>query len=385
MKVKLGIENFINHPPRDIRGKKLGLLCHPASLCRGYRHSRMEIAAAFPGQLTTLFSPQHGFFGAKQDNMIESDDMVDAALNIPIYSLYGQVRKPTPRMLENIDVLLIDMQDVGTRVYTFIWTMALCMQACAERRKKVIVLDRPNPIGGRMIEGNMLEADYASFVGLYPLPMRHGMTIGEIAAYLNATHGIGCDVRVVPMTGWKRGMLWDETGLPWVAPSPNMPTLQTALVYPGQVLFEGTNVSEGRGTTMPFEQFGAPFINPDIFRDISADGAAFRPVSFEPTSGKWAGKTCNGLFIHTTEPARFRSYALILELLQRLLKHYPKNFQWKQPPYEYEFAKLPIDIILGSGKVRKDLESGASVSELEKMWQPDIARFKKARKPYLLY
>ncbi|MDD3669501.1 MAG: DUF1343 domain-containing protein [Alphaproteobacteria bacterium] len=385
MKVKLGVENLIDHPPEDLGKKRLGLLCHPASVCCGYRHSRFAVAAAFPKQLTALFAPQHGFWGARQDNMIESDDMTDARLNIPVYSLYGKVRKPTPRMLENIDVLLVDLQDVGTRVYTFIWTMALCMQACAEQKKKVVVLDRPNPIGGRIIEGNILDADYKSFVGLYPLPMRPGMTIGELAAYLNATHSIGCDLTIIPMTGWKREMFWDETHLPWVAPSPNMPTLQTALVYPGQALFEGTNVSEGRGTTMPFEQFGAPFIDADIFHDLSAPGAVFRPVSFEPTSGKWTGKTCNGLFIHPTEPARFESYALTLELLQRLLIHYPRDFQWKQQPYEYEFDKLPIDIILGSGTLRKDLESGIPVAELQKTWQADIVRFRKERKPYLLY
>ena len=385
MTVALGIENLIKHLPKELRHQKLGLVCHPASVCFGYQHSRFAIDKAFPRQLTTLFAPQHGFWGAKQDNMIESDDMTDFLLNIPAYSLYGRVRKPTPPMLQNIDVLLIDLQDVGTRVYTFIWTMAYCMQACAEQRKKVIVLDRPNPIGGQMIEGNILDMNYKSFVGLYPIPMRHGMTMGELAKYLNAVYDIGCDLDVVPMTGWKRDMFWNNTQLPWVAPSPNMPTTQTVLVYPGQVLFEGTNISEARGTAMPFEQFGAPFVDSAIFQDMAPEGAVLRPVSFEPTSGKWTGKTCGGLFIHVTNAQKFQPYAMTLELLQRLIKHYPQDFQWKQPPYEYEFDKMPIDIILGSGTIRKDLEAGVPVLEMQKAWQADIARFKKETKPYLLY
>ncbi|MCD6390110.1 MAG: DUF1343 domain-containing protein, partial [Desulfobulbaceae bacterium] len=261
-KIKIGIEQLLSDPPRFLMGRRLGLLCNQASTDSSLVNSRDLVNDAFPGQLTCLFSPQHGFFSDKQDNMIESGHQLDQVTGLPVFSLYGDRRKPTAEMFDHLDVLLIDLVDVGTRVYTFIYTMAYCLEAAAEHGKKVVILDRPNPLGGVAVEGNLLHRDVKSFVGLYPVPMRHGLTIGELALYFN-DQGIGADLTVVPMGGWNRSMLFKETGLPWVYPSPNMPSADTAFVYPGQVIWEGTNISEGRGTTLPFELFGAPFVEPD--------------------------------------------------------------------------------------------------------------------------
>ena len=260
-KVLSGLERLIADPPAWLEGRRLGLLCNPASVDSGLRHARHLLRDRFPGALRALFSPQHGFFAEKQDNMIESDDMVDPVLGIPVFSLYGSTRIPSAGMLADIDVLVVDLQDAGTRVYTFATTLSYCMETAAACGKTVLVLDRPNPTGGAAVEGNLLRAEWASFVGRYPIPMRHGLTLAELARLFNAAFGIGCDLQVMPMSGWKREMTFADTGLPWVAPSPNLPTPAAALVYPGQVLWEGTNVSEGRGTTQPFELFGAPYLH----------------------------------------------------------------------------------------------------------------------------
>ncbi|MCK5350007.1 MAG: DUF1343 domain-containing protein, partial [Desulfobacula sp.] len=286
--VTLGLENLIADPPEHLRGKRLGLLSNPASVDGQFNHASRLIHHFFPGQLKVLFSPQHGFFAEKQDNMIESGHIMEPELNIPVYSLYYDTRIPTRKMFDRIDILLVDIQDVGTRVYTFIYTVSFCLEIAAALKKQVIILDRPNPIGGTQVEGNILSKRYASFVGRFPVPMRHGLTIGEILQFFNQKFQMGCDLTVIPMTGWKRQMVWQDTGLSWIAPSPNLPTPQSCMVYPGQVIFEGTNISEGRGTTLPFEQFGAPFLNTKKIK-IEADemikGACLRPVNFEPTSG----------------------------------------------------------------------------------------------------
>ena len=237
--------------PRDMKGARTGLVVHPASVNRSLEHAASTLGKSKKFRLTTLFGPQHGIFGQTQDNMVEWEGFRDPTSGLPVYSLYGATRKPRTDMLADIDVLVVDLQDVGSRYYTFIWTLELCMQACKEAGKAVVVLDRPNPINGLTVEGPMLNPEYASFVGLRPLPVRHGMTIGEVGAYLADTFHPGLDYRVIPMPGWKRKIWFDQTGLPWVMPSPNMPTLDTALVYPGMCLFEATNVSEGRGTTRP--------------------------------------------------------------------------------------------------------------------------------------
>ncbi len=292
-------------------------------------------------------------------------------------------------MLAELDILLIDLVDVGTRVYTFIYTMAYCLQAAAKYQKRVVVLDRPNPIGGDLVEGNLLRADCASFVGLYPLPMRHGMTIGELAMMFNVEFGIGAELEVIPLRGWQRRMRMEETGFPWVAPSPNMPTPSTALVYPGQVLWEGTMVSEGRGTTLPFEYVGAPYWRHqqiiDLLENEELPGCVLRPVVFEPTSGKYAGQSCIGFQIHVTDQMEFRPYRTSLALLQAVMLLYPEEFTYKDPPYEYEYERLPIDLLLGNTALRKQLENGVSIKTLEQEWQPELEQFFEKRNKYLLY
>ncbi|MCD4727141.1 MAG: DUF1343 domain-containing protein, partial [Pirellulales bacterium] len=314
--VQTGLERLLTEPPPWTKSARLGLLCNPASVDSGLRHARSCISDKFPGRLAALFSPQHGFFAEKQDNMIESGDITDPLLALPVFSLYGATRIPTREMFDAIDVLAIDLQDVGTRVYTFVYTVSYCMEIAAKTGKKIVILDRPNPIDGIRTEGNCLRNEFASFVGRYPIPMRHGLTMGELARLFNDHFGIGCDLSVIPMRGWQRGMYYPETGLPWVAPSPNMPTPHTAMVYPGQVIWEGTNISEGRGTTQPFELFGAPFFDTDKLLETLGGpiqpGAVLRPCRFEPTANKWAGVVCNGFQVHVTDPIAFKPYTTSL-------------------------------------------------------------------------
>ncbi|MCP4691326.1 MAG: DUF1343 domain-containing protein [Desulfobacterales bacterium] len=359
-RVQIGLERFLASPPASTVGRRLGLLCNPASVDRRFRHARDLIHARHPGGLSALFSPQHGFFAEKQDNMIESDDRRDPVLGVPVFSLYGETRIPTREMFDHLDLLVIDLQDAGTRVYTFIYTMHYCLEAARRFDKKVIVLDRPNPVSGAMVEGNLVTPECASFVGLHPIPMRHGLTIGEIALLFNNVFGVGADLEVIPMKGWKREMFFRETGLPWIPPSPNLPTPDSAMVYPGQVVWEGTNVSEGRGTTRPFEYFGAPHLDPagmlSALGGAPPPGCALRPVEFEPTWNKWKGRTCRGFQLHVTDRFAYRPYATTLKLLRAVIMNHRDRFQWKEPPYEYEFQRAPIDLILGDGEVRRRIE-----------------------------
>ena len=384
-----GLENIVTTPPEWLYGLRIGLLCNPASVDSRFRHARHLINKTFPGQLTALFSPQHGLFAEKQDNMIESDHFIDSELNIPVFSLYGKTRIPTDDMMDAIDVLMVDIQDVGTRVYTFVYTVSYCMEAAARHGKKLLILDRPNPVGGMQVEGNLLLPEYASFVGRYPIPMRHGLTIGEFAAFINSHYRIGCDLEIFPMTGWRRHMYFSDTGLPWIAPSPNLPTPASAMVYPGQVLLEGTNISEGRGTTQPFELFGAPFINVrDILSAVDAtglSGARLRPVLFEPTSGKWAGMPCHGFQIHVTDPSRFSPYATTIRLLAAIYKNHRELFAWKTPPYEYEYEKKPIDLITGDPQIRLQIEAGEDVRAMRSRWKSAETGFMEITRPYHLY
>ena len=321
--------------------------------------------------------------------MVESDDMMDPQFKIPIFSLYGKNRIPTPESFEQIDILLVDLQDVGTRVYTFIYTMSYCMEMAKKLNKRVIVLDRPNPINGLDVEGNCLAPEFSSFVGRYPIPMRHGLTIGETALLFNSHFGIGCNLEVIAMQGWKRSMFFSETKLPWVMPSPNLPLPESALVYPGQVIWEGTNVSEGRGTSRPFELFGAPFIDPDKIRahvsQQTLPGAILRPVVFEPTANKWAGRRCRGFQIHVTEPKKFQPVRTSLMLLQAVIDEHADQFEWKQPPYEYEFDRRPIDLILGDRILRKRLERLERLNEIITRYEPETERFRQVCRPFLLY
>jgi len=388
-KVQSGLERLIKEPGQWLSQERIGLLCNPASVDSRLNHARLLVDKSVPQQLKALYSPQHGFFAEKQDNMIESEDLLDPILQIPIFSLYGKLRKPDARMFESIDVLIVDLQDVGTRVYTFIYTLSYCLEAAREHGVRVIILDRPNPINGIAVEGNCLAGEWASFVGRYPIPMRHGLTIGEIANLFNDYFAIGCDLEVIAMNGWQRDMLFGDTGLPWVAPSPNLPTPESTLVYPGQVLLEGTNLSEGRGTTQPFELFGAPYI--DVAKIMSTlgttqmPGAILRPAVFEPTSNKWRATPCKGFQIHVTDPVQFRPYATTLHLIRAVISSHGEQFEWKPPPYEYEYERMPIDLIIGDRHIRKRLENLDPIEEIEADWQEELSRFKEIRRQYQLY
>ncbi len=387
--LKVGLEVFLDDTSSSLPGRRVGYLSNQASTTRGLVHGRIPLQKKFGPRLTCLFSPQHGFFSEKQDNMVESADGVDPVIGLPVFSLYGLHRKPTAEMMADLDVLLIDLVDVGTRVYTFLYTMAYCLEAAAEFGKQVIVLDRPNPVGGDKVEGNLLRPDCASFVGLYPLPMRHGLTFGELARFINREFKIGADVTVVAMRGWRRSMLFRDTGFPWVAPSPNMPTPETALVYPGQVLWEGTNVSEGRGTSLPFEFFGAPYWRHEemlrLVGETELPGCFLRPIVFQPTSGKWQNEACHGFQLHVTNAQRYLSYRTSLALLQATMALHPGRFRYKEPPYEYEFERLPLDLILGDRQLREGLEKGQAVAGLEADWQEELGDFDRRRQPYFLY
>jgi uncharacterized protein YbbC (DUF1343 family) len=339
--------------PEKFQGARMGALLHPASVSSGLEHAFqiLERENEKLWRLRALFGPQHGYLGQTQDNMVEWQSYEHPRLAIPVYSLYGEHREPTASMLENLDVLLIDLQDVGARYYTFVWTMFLCLRACERADLPVVVLDRPNPINGVTTEGPILDPAYRSFVGLHPLPVRHGRTIGELAQLFRDEAFPECDLTVLPMKGWEREMWFDDTGLPWVMPSPNMPTLETATVYPGMCLLEGTNISEGRGTTRPFELLGAPFIDAEPFarelNQLRLPGAHFRPTWFQPTFQKFAGEMCGGAQLHVTDRDRFAPFQTGLEIIRALRRIYPESFVWKQPPYEYEYESLPIEILLG--------------------------------------
>ncbi len=387
--VMTGLDVLKQSIPQNLKGKRLGLLANPASVDHSFAHASRVVNEIFPGQLTALFSPQHGFYAQKQDNMIESGHTLDPELNIPVFSLYSETRIPSRQMFDQIDILIIDIQDVGTRVYTFIYTISYCLETAAAMGKQVVILDRPNPVGGHRIEGNVLEPDYASFVGRFPIPMRHGMTAGEISLFFNREFNIGCDLAVIPLKGWNRQMTFLDTGLVFVPPSPNLPTPASCMVYPGQVIFEGTNVSEGRGTTVPFEQFGAPFLDSAAIATEAAgllNGVHLRPVVFEPTSGKWHDQACHGFHIHVTDPDRYEPYFASLVLLQLIMKHHGEDgFEFKPPPYEYEFKRMPIDLILGSRDLRQKIESFEDLELVRETWQPELEAFKARSREYYLY
>ncbi len=390
LKVNTGIDRFEKAWPNPLKASNIGLLVHPASINSRYIHSAELFFKTKKCRLSALFGPQHGIKGETQDNMIEWEGFRDPATGLPVYSLYGKTRKPLPEMLANIEAMVIDMQDIGARYYTFIWTMALVMEACQEQGKAVVILDRPNPIGGDMLEGPVLKPEYASFVGLRSLPARHGMTMAEIALYLKDVYYFSIDLHIIEMEGWKRRMWFDDTGLPWTLPSPNMPTLDTAAVYPGMCLLEATNLSEGRGTTRPFEIFGAPFIDSDVLAKrlaaIKLPGVIFRPLYFMPTFQKHTAKLCGGCQIHVTERKKFKPFKTAAAILKSIKELYPRDFSWNKPPYEYEEALLPIDILAGTDRFRKDIEGGTELNVMEAWWQAELTDFnKKIRKRYLIY
>ena len=372
-----------------LRGLRVGVVCNHASVDRGFLHVIDRLAGAGGVTLAAIFGPQHGFRSDVQDNMIETPHGDDPSRRVPVYSLYSETREPTAEMLQGLDALVLDLPDIGARIYTYIYTMANCLRACGRHKLPVIVCDRPNPINGADVEGETLVRGYESFVGLFPIPMRHGMTIGELATFFNETFELGATLEVAKMEGWRRDMFADATELPWVMPSPNMPTLDTAVVYPGTVLFEGTMLSEGRGTTRPFELVGNPGIEAERFaaamNALELPGAFFRPAVFEPTFQKHAKTPCGGCQIHVTDRARFRPVLTGAALIQMFRRSRPDAFAWRQPPYEYEHEKLPIDILAGSSKLRQQIEGGVPPVEIAGSWSQDEAAFRKQRQPYLLY
>lgn len=387
MPVVLGLTRLLSS--RALEGLSVGLVCNPASVNEGLQHAA-DLIFESPGvSLRAIFGPQHGFRSDLQDNMIESPHASDKRRRVPVYSLYSETREPTAAMLEGLDVLVVDLQDVGARIYTFIYTMANCLRAAGRHGVPVIVCDRPNPIGGEEVEGPVLESGYESFVGLFPIPMRHGMTIGELARYFNERSGLGADLRVERMDGWSRDQYFDATGLPWVMPSPNMPTLDTAIVYPGSVLFEGTRLSEGRGTTRPFEYVGAPWIDAEGFsaRMNAQDlpGTRFRPVVFEPTFQKHAGVACGGCQIHVLDHEAFRPVRTGVALLAQSRTEDPSSFAWRPPPYEYEHEKMPIDILAGSPRLREQIESGVPAADIAGTWEEGERAFARTRQAFLMY
>jgi uncharacterized protein YbbC (DUF1343 family) len=353
VRVQLPLDHLSELWPNRFRGARIGALLHPASVSSALEHAS-RIFERYSGDLFHLaafFGPQHGFLGQTQDNMVEWTSYEHPRLHIPVYSLYGDHREPTAEMLEGLDVLVIDLQDIGSRYYTFVWTLYLSMRACEKYGIAVAVLDRPNPMNGLTTEGPMLRPDYKSFVGMHSIPVRHGRTIGELAQQFRDEAFPKCKLSVLPMKNWERAMWFDQTGLRWVMPSPNMPTLDSATVYPGMCLLEGTNISEGRGTTRPFEIFGAPFMDAEkLCTELNAlqlPGIFFRENYFQPTFQKFSGQLCGGAQIHVIDRERFQPFMTGIEIIRMIRRFYRDQFAWKQPPYEYEMEKLPIEILLG--------------------------------------
>ncbi len=391
--IATGLDVFLSDPPPAIRrGARLGLLMNQASRDRDLQLSCDAIAQRLPGRLTTLFSPQHGLWGVEQANMIESPHTRYRPLDIPVYSLYSETRQPTPAMLEEVDCLIIDLQDVGTRVYTFVWTMCECLRACSRFGLPVILLDRPNPIGGVAVEGPMLDENLLSFVGGWPIPLRHALTIGELARLFVAEASLEIDLTVVPMHRWRRRMLWTDTRRRWIWPSPNMPTPTTACTYPGMVLLEGTNLSEGRGTTRPFEVCGAPWLDGTDWAGAlnrwDWPGLRLLPTWFQPTFDKWADQVCSGIDLQVLHPRRSRIVPLVVALIATAARAAPAQFRWLDPPYEYERDQAPIDILFGSARLRAFVDSGVGLAgkgEAERLAEMDQAGWWKRCRTARLY
>ena len=389
-RTRLGIEILLDEKLEVLRGQRVGLVCNQASVLPDTFHHAADVFHENAKiNLTTLFGPQHGIRGDVQYNMIETPHVRDSRTGIMVYSLYSETREPTEEMLADVDTIVVDLQDVGCRIYTFVYTMANCMRAAKKFGKRVVVCDRPNPINGNAIEGNITEDAFRSFVGQFALPTRHGMTIGELAKMFNEHFGIGCELEVVEMTRWTRNMWGDQTGLPWILPSPNVPDVDTCVVFPATVHIEGTELSEGRGTTLPFFLNGAPFIDPYAWaaelRKFDIPGVAFREAYFRPTFCEFPGETCAGIQLHVTDREAFTPVILGIAMVKTAYEIYPDKFQWRQSDYEYEFGKNPFDVICGTDKIRKQIESEVALKEIDDSWNEGLKGFKEARKPYLLY
>ena len=390
-RVRTGLDVLVAQDFAPLRGLRVGLVVNAASVDGQIRHAA-ELLARAPGvKLAALFGPEHGLFGQAQD-LVAVGDQTAPGSGLPVHSLYGDSPaslKPSPEQLDGLDALVIDLPDIGSRYYTFAATMMLCLEAASEAGLFAVVLDRPNPLGGVAVEGPARRAGFESFVGYAPLVTRHGLTLGELAQFHRAERGLTGPMLVVPCEGWRRPMFFDETGLPWVLPSPNMPTLETALVYPGQCLLEGTNLSEGRGTTRPFELCGAPWIDPVALaarlRQEGLPGVFFRPACFRPTFHKFAGQTCGGVQLHVTDRDGFRPVRTGLAVLAALRELSGDRFAWRREPYEFVTDRPAIDLLFGSDRERLGLEAGLGPARLAKAWEPEEAAFRARRQGVLLY
>ncbi|MFD1039733.1 exo-beta-N-acetylmuramidase NamZ domain-containing protein [Virgibacillus byunsanensis] len=382
---QLGVEVLLDEQKDLIEGKRVGLITNPTGVDKELNSIVDRLHNDPDVDLTSLYGPEHGVRGnAQAGDYVEY--YIDETTGLPVYSLYGQTRKPTPEMLENVDVLLFDIQDVGTRFYTYIYTMAYAMEAAQENDIEFMVLDRPNPLSGAKVEGPVLDPDYASFVGNYPIPLRHGMTVGELAKLFNKEFDIGADLTVVEMNGWKRNMYYDDTPLEFVLPSPNMPTFDTAMVYPGAALIEGTNLSEGRGTTKPFELIGAPYVNSTEFaaalNDLNLPGVSFRAASFTPSFSKHSATLSNGVQIHVDHKQSFHPVETGLHIVKTLHDMYPEDFAFRA---ENSAGVSFFDNLIGNGWIREAIENGESVESMKEEWGGELEEFKNVRENYLVY
>lgn len=390
MKVRTGLERLLANEGPTMSGRKVGLLANPTSVDTQLVHSIDRMCDAGIA-LRALFGPEHGLRGDAQD-MVSVDQALDSRTGVPVYSLYGHDARslaPKREELTDIDVLIFDIQDVGARYYTYVWTMVLAMRACAEAGVAMVVLDRPNPLGGDVVEGGAIATGFDSFVGLVSVPNRHGMTAGELATMVRANESLDIDLTVVTMDGWRRDMSYEDTGLPWVMPSPNMPTVDTAWVYPGMCLVEGTELSEGRGTTRPFELAGAPFVEGHVLAEALADeglpGVVFRPVVFTPMFQKHAKSACGGVQLHVTDRSSYRSYLTGVAFVRAVFNLWPEKFAWRKRAYEFVEAVPAFDLLCGSAEVRQGICAGARLEELVDTWSDAEREFRAAREPWLLY
>lgn len=384
--MRLGIDRLLDDKFEPLKNKKLALLTNLSATDRQLKPTINHFIARKNINLKLIFAPEHGLFSALQDQAYVRNHRQK---RIPVVSLYGERLAPRVKLLREIDIAVVDLVDVGTRYYTFIWSAILLIKQMAKLHKKIIILDRPNPLNGITVQGPIQGIKFSSFVGLYPLPVRHGMTIAEICNFINVEYGLGADISVVKMEGWNRKFYHPDCQIPWTIPSPNMPSFESACVYPGMCLLEGTNVSEGRGTTRPFEIFGAPYIDEEILveklnqRQIA--GVEFRPLKFIPTFHKYCGNVCGGAQVYVTDLRIFDPLCLALEVISTIRKLYPKKFAWRKPPYEFEKKKMPFDILIGNSWIRRAIEKGETVSSIKKRWLNDLERFKRMRQKYLLY
>ncbi len=372
-----GLDQLLRDPRATLRGRRVGLVTHPAAVTRDWVHATDALLAAGV-KLTTLFGPEHGLFGTAADGD-KITHAADARTGLPVFSLYGDTLAPTAAMLDEVDLLLFDMQDVGARFYTYISTLLHVLRGAATHRVPVVVLDRPNPLGGVVREGPLLEMNYASFVGVAPLPVRHGLTIGELARWFVHHFALDVDLAVVPVQGWRRSTWFDQTGLPWVATSPNLPRLATATVYPGTCLIEGTNLSEGRGTALPFEIVGAPWVDgrglAARLNTVGLPGVRWRATHFTPTASKWAGEACAGVQLHVTNRDVFRPVEAGLRLIVAVREQHPADFAWKVEHF---------DRLMGNGWVREALAAGEPVAEMVERWSKSLVAFEEESAPFLL-